>query len=287
VSGCGCQTEICECGSPLHGWFLAGLTADEAAKLVFPNAPRSSSPGHNMQTYQNIVGVAEEGLLGGSADFYTSPDTGCAGVGVVKPALLSTVSGFALKFAPQAFAAGPIVGGIVLAIGALTGVFGAIFGHHAAAVKKERSVLCSAVPAANHSLLVIYEAVQSGQATPQQGIDALNAVLTGFESAVVSIRHGSDPNSSGECNAACELATDLHAIVLKKASEYQDLIDGAAQMVTPSRPNVVVAAGRGVVPASSYASFYGQRAAPVAASSGDWLPIAALVLAGFFFLRSV
>jgi hypothetical protein len=152
-----------------------------------------------------------------------------------------------------------------------------------------------AVPPANQALQVIDEAVQSGQATPQQGIDALNSLLNGFLSNVASIQHGSDPMSSGQCNAACVEATKLHAIVLEKESEYQDLIQtnpalpaggAAAQTVTPARPNTISPAGT-AVPASSYASFYGQPAAPTSSSTESWLPIAAVIAAGFLLLRNL
>jgi hypothetical protein len=176
-------------------------------------------------------------------------------------------------------------------------IFSAIFAHHAAAVAKEQGTLCAAVPAANQALQVIDEAVQSGQATPQQAIDALNAMPGQFRSQVSGIYQ--------DCNAACVMYEELEAICLVKASQYQDLIDSAnataaaasaqpTQIVTPSRPNTTAPAA--AAPASSYAPFYSptsstaaQTQTPGAAPgvTGDWLPIAALFIAGFLLLRSV
>ncbi len=279
---------------------LGALTPDEAAKQVFPNAPRSPNAGHNMETFNQIVASVRGGRMTAGSGDYVPGTPSCAAAsgggqsGNVK--LAQTASGLALtginiaaltSATVMAAVGGAVVlGAATMGIGALIGLFPMLFGHHAAAVRKEQSVLCSAVPAANNYLEIIDQAVRSGQATPQHGIEALNSLLNGFNSAVASIRHGSDPTVSGECNAACVMATELHAIVLEKSSEYQDLIAGAAQTVTPSRPNVVAHEGVSA-PASSYASFYSQPAAAATSSSSDWLPIAAVLAAGFFLMRSL
>jgi hypothetical protein len=216
-------------GNPYGLGSLDALTPTAAAQQVFPNAPRSSSPGHNMAAFNLIQASAAAGQLldvsGGVA--YVPGSQDCAGASLLKPALLSTAGGLALKFAPEAFAAGPIVGGIVVAVAALSEMFAAIFGHHAAAIKKEQSILCAAVPAANQTLQLIDQAVQSGQATPQQAIAALNGMPAQFDAQVASIRHGADPTVSGECNAACLMATALRAIVIAKVSQYQDILAAA------------------------------------------------------------
>jgi hypothetical protein len=201
------------------------------------------------------------------------------GSGMLKPAITATAGGLALKFAGVAGPAAPAV----MAVGALLEVFGAIFAHHAAAVQKEQSTLCAAVPAANQALQVIDEAVASGAATPQQAISALQAMPGQFQSEVGAIYQ--------DCNAACVMTDELKAICLVKASQYQDLIAGAAQVVTAGGPNVSQPAGV-VAPASSYASFYSQSSTATPASaasgaSGDWLPIAALLIGGFLLLRSL
>jgi hypothetical protein len=225
---------------------LGAITPDQAAEQIFPLAKVGSGPGHDSQTRGYILSSAQQALTAG-AGFTTAymPGTpacgGSGGPSLLKPALTSTVGGLALKFAPQAFAAGPIVGGIVLAIGAIGEVFGAIFGHHAAAIKREQSILCAAVPAANQSLQIIDEAVQNGQASPQDAIAALDNVVTGFRQAVASIIKGSDPTSGGECNAACENLSELRAFVLVKQSLYQDLVDQQAAATAAAAANPAAA----------------------------------------------
>jgi hypothetical protein len=217
---------------------LGALTPDQAAEQVFPAAKVRGGAGHNQQVRDSIVAsVAAGQILSGGQPAYSS----CAatGSGMLKPAILSQASGFSLKFAPQAFAAGPIVGGIVVAVGALTALFSHIFAHHAQAVRKEQSILCAAVPAANQSLQLIDQAVSSGQATPQQGIDAMSSLLAGFGAQVAAIRKGADPTSSGECNAACVMFSELRAIVAEKSSQYQDM--AAAQAAAAANPAAAAA----------------------------------------------
>jgi hypothetical protein len=219
--------------------------------------------------------------------------------------LAGSAAGLALTGAIQTglVAAGPMTLGISIAIASIVGIFSTILNHHAQAVKKEQNVLCSAVPAANNYLKIIEQGVQSGLATPQQGIDALNSLVRDFTNAVSSIEKN--------CNAACIMTEELQAVVLVKQSEYQDMIaaqqaqaqaaaaaqaaaNAAAaaesalpmQVVMPSRPNTTAPAA--VVPASSYAGFYsspGSPAAPVATSGSNWLPIAAALAAGFLLTR--
>lgn len=208
--------------------FLLGeITADAAARTVFPNPPASPNAGHNMATFDSIVAAAQSGQM---SPAYL-PGTGdCANATLGPRALLTKGPG--------------IAGGLLLKIGAASGnpiilaagaaatiagiVFSAIFGHHAKAVARERSILCAAVPAANQTLQVVDEAIASGQFTPQNGIDALNAMLGGFAQQVASIQHGADPTARGECNAACVMLSQLRAIVVRKISQYQDLAAAAA-----------------------------------------------------------
>jgi hypothetical protein len=311
VSGCGCPTETCECDSPLHGYFLGALSPSAATEEVFPQAQVKSGAGHNQSIRDQILASATAGQVidttGSPA--YTPGRGACVNSTGASPVQLAQVgSGLALTGLQIGLTTSGIITSAALApftmgISALIGLFPFIFGHHAAAVKKEDSTLCAATPAANNYLQVIDQAVQGGHATPQQAIDALNSLLSDFASAVSSIRHGTDPMSSGECNAACVIYTELHAVVLVRQSEYQDMINAAAAPPPPapatavpaptspavmaSRPNVVAAPG--TPSTSSYASFYGQPAAPAAAapSSSEWLPIAAVAIGAFFLMRSL
>lgn len=220
---------------PSGRFLLGALTPDQAAEQVFPQSNVKSSAGQNSATRAGIVSSAGAGQLVLPNDpgtlAYSSAQSGCSGVSLVKPALANTASGLALKFAPAAFAAGPLVGVTVLAIAGISKVFGVIFGHHAAAIGRERSALCAAVPAANQSIELIDQMVRSGQSTPQQGMDALDAVLSGFSQAVGGIIKGSSP-TSGQCNAACVMVSQLRAIVLLKKSQYQDLLSSASSSIT-------------------------------------------------------
>jgi len=280
---CGCQSgNDCGCGGHapvLYGWHLGAMDPATAAAQIIGtdknvNASSKTAIQNSAAAGQMLDAGGQAAYIPGSADC-----SAVNGSGMLKPAITATAGGLALKFSGVAGPAAPAV----MAVGALLEVFGAIFAHHAAAVQKEQSTLCAAVPAANQALQVIAEAVTSGAATPQQAIAALQAMPGQFRSEVGAIYK--------DCNAACVMYEELSAICLVQASQYQDLIDGAAQVVTAGGPNVSQPAGV-IAPASSYASFYssGSSAAPLATASGasgDWLPIAALVIGGFFLLRSL
>lgn len=209
---------------PSGRFLLGSITADQATEQIFPAAKVKTSAGSTQAVRNVILASAQSGqMLDASGQVAYMPGTAdCAGVSLVKPALTGTVGALALKFAPQAAAAGgPIAGAAVLAIAGISDLFSAIFSHHAAAVAKERSILCAAVPAANQTLGLIDQAVSGGQATPAQAMSALDSTVSGFESAVSGIIHGSDP--TGSCNAACVMLSELRAIVALKKSQYQDL----------------------------------------------------------------
>ena len=177
-------------------------------------------------------------------------------------------------------------GGLLLKIGAASGnpiilaaggaaelagvVFGAIFGHHAAAVGKEQNVLCAAVPAANDSFDAIDQAVQSGQFTPQQGITALDSVASGFQSAVSAILK----MDSGHCNAACVMIMAVRAVVAARKQQYSAMAAqqlAAQQAAVQSLPAALQPAAGVIVPIE-------------AAIAKAGLPSWVLPAAGFFVL---
>lgn len=213
---------------------LGAITAEQAARQIFPNPPRSPNAGHNMSTFDAIVSAAGSGQM---SPAYMDASSGCAGVslGGAKATIvkgLTTAGGLLLKFG----AGNPIILGIGAAAELAGVVFGLIFGHHAKAIAKERSILCAAVPAANQTLVAVDQAVADGHFSPQNAIDALQAMLAQFAQAVASIQHGADPTSSGECNAACVMLSQLRAIVLRKVSLYQDMLNAP----TPSASSSVM-----------------------------------------------
>ena len=276
---------------------LGAITADDAAKQVFPNAPKSSGAGHNMDTYNLILTSAKSGhvVRADGSPIYVAGDPTHADCAAIGPQtgpnnlqLAQTSSGLALTGVSIGLVAAGTVTASALApftmgISALIGLFPLIFGHHAQAVKKEQSVLCAAVPAANNYLDIIDQGVQAGKATPTQAIAALNSLYSDFNSKVASIRHGSDPNSSGECNAACVMSSALHAVILQKISQYQDM--AAAPAITSGGPTSAPAVSSGsvmVLPTSSAAISQDLTAL---ASPTNLLPIAALIIGGILLAK--
>lgn len=342
---CHCQPgEDCGChGGALHGyrWHLGAITPADAANQVFPTAKIRSGAGHNQSIWNSLQLAAQTGqMVGAGGEIAYIPGTAdCASAsGTPSGAqndlkLAQTGAGLALTgvsvgmmaAGTAAAIAAPITLGISIAITTIVGILSTLINHHAAAVRKEQSILCSAVPAANNYLKIISQGVASGLVSPRDGIAALDSLLGDFESAVSGIRHGSDPTSSGECNAACVMQSELHAIVLLMQSQLQDIIDAASvapastpsplpQVVTASRPNTTSPAVP--APASTYSSFYSPAATPAAGPAptvaapagssflpaqtlpmvpagaatgapGDWLPIAALIVGGIFLLKGL
>ncbi len=162
-------------------------------------------------------------------------------------------------------------------------IFGAIFGHHAAAVGREQSVLCAAVPAANDSLQVIDQAVQAGQFTPQQGMTALDNLASGFQSAVSPILK----MNNSQCNAACVMIMAVRAVVNAKKQQYQSLI---AQQVAAAQnlPPALLPIASALQPIASALQPVASALQPVqAAIASAGLPGWLLPAAGFFLLWEV
>ena len=319
MSGCGCQGG-CGCGgghdaapstSPASPWTLADIFSDVIGLAgLDPSAAASQIVGSdthvNAGSKAAILASARAGQMldAGGSPAYLPGTADCASAtgqgGSQNLRMVQTASGLALTGLQVGLTTAGVVTGAALApftagISALIGLFPLIFGHHAAAVKKEQNVLCAAVPAANNYLQIIAQAVQSGQATPQQGIDALHSLVSDFQSQVGGIRN--------DCNAACVMTYELQAIAAVMESQFQDLIAAQStnQVVTPPRPNVVSNAGAPTVPGVSpvatpsvYSSFY-SGAQPAAAPPSTSLPgslppfllIGALVLGGLFLAREL
>ena len=211
---------------------LGALTPDQAAQQIFPLSAITKTAGHTQAVYNTILASVQAGqMLDATGNPAYIPGTqDCSATGVNSDLKLAqTSAGLALTGTTIGLTAAGVVTGAALApftmgISAIIGLFPLIFGHHAAAVKKEQSVLCAAVPAANNYLNIIDQAVNSGQATPQQGQAALSSLASDFTSQVSSIVKGSGPASTGDCNAACVMIAELNAIVAYKTSVYQDMI---------------------------------------------------------------
>jgi hypothetical protein len=283
----------CDCGGTCGGG-LGAITPDEAAQQAMPKSSIRSTPGFTQTVYNDIVNAASSGMF---TDYNAQncPSMGPSGTGAQALSLVSSGSGLALSTSIQAglITAGPATMGITIAIAGITALFGTIFNHHAAAVAKEQRVLCASGPAANNYLQIIRQAVNSGAATPQQGIEALRSLLNDYTATVAPIIK----NNSSQCNAACVELKELTAVVAYEASVYQDMANAppppapAPSAVSPavSTPGSGSAgAGPTATPVSSGSTLVLPAAAPAAApSSPNWMGIAALVGLGFLAWRFV
>jgi len=224
------------------------------------------------QAAVNASATAGQVVKGDGSAIYVPGSADCAQAQSVGKALITSAAttGGGLLLKIGATSGNPILLGAGAAAELAGLVFGLIFGHHAAAVKKEQSVLCAAVPAANNSFQAIDQAVQGGQFTPQQGMTALDSLASGFQSAVSPILKMND----SQCNAACVMIMAVRAVVAAKKQQYQAL---AAQQV---------AAVQNLPPAlQPVASALQPVLAPVqAAIASAGLPGWLLPAAGFFLL---
>lgn len=270
----------------LNGYIVLGaLTPDQAVEQIFPAAKVGKTAGGTAAVRANMVLSAQQGQISNST---YNVATGCQGYqsGMNDVQLAQTASGLALSGTSIGLTASGLVTSAALApwtlgISAVIGLFPIIFGHHAAAVKKEQSTLCAAVPAANNYLNIIDQALRSGQITPQHAIDALNSLYSDFSSQVASIVKGTDSTGS-QCNAACVIKENLKAVIILKTSQYQDLISQQQPAASSSSGPIAAA------PIASGSTLQipqpGTTAAvsvPAPATGPNWLGIAAIAAIAF------
>lgn len=292
--------------STLRGYAVLGAGAPDPAAIyaqilassgVNPGAV-SSSGAANIK-----ASIAAAELLNNGAPAYVPGTASCAAAGGGSSSgandlkLAGSAGSLSLQAATTTglIAAGPATLGISIAIAGIVGLFGTILNHHAQAVQKEQSTLCSAVPAANNYLTIIDQALQSGQATPAEAIQALDSLESDFESAVSSIRK----MGGGSCNAACVMTLELRGVVAYRTALYQEL--AATQAAAPAPTNTTAGSGPTTAapvssgstmqlpvastPASSSAgsAVTAPAGAPLTAPAvpaAPWLPIAALFIVG-------
>jgi hypothetical protein len=236
-------------------------------RIAFLGQPINASG----QAAVNASGQAGQIVKADGSAIYVPGSGDCSQAqGVAKPLLVSglgVAGGLLLKFG----SGNPVLLGAGAAAEAASLIFSAIFGHHAAAVGKEQSVLCAAVPAANQSLQVIDEGLQAGQFTPAQAIAGLDSLVSGFQTAVSPILK----MNSSACNAACVMIMALKAAVATKKAQYQ-----AMQATQTTQQNTASAAPLTAVLAPVTNAV--QRLQTAVSSSG--LPSWLLPAAGFFLL---
>lgn len=113
-----------------------------------------------------------------------------------------------------------------LIIGAVAlGVIGAIFAHHAAAVKKEQTTMCAAVPGANEGLDWITGEFRGGRLSKQDAKAALDSLYSNFNAYVQPVLK--DSGDGSKCNLACGYRRALQAVIAKKKAEIDDAPVGA------------------------------------------------------------
>jgi hypothetical protein len=242
-SGGGCRCQVADGLGSLGA--VATLTPEQALQMALQMySGQHLNPKDN---FSNTVGQIAAGQL--------NPYQGCSGKAAPNLNLLSTASGITLAatgattgimVATGAISAvtGAIVGAATLGVGALISVIGMIFAHHAAAVARDLSFSCSAVPAVNNAFAVINKAVQSGQTTPAAAAQALDTIYAQFMSAGGASGSASGPGnipSSGTainnhpyCNSNCVVSVILKAMVLYLQSQYNAMAASVASTASQS-----------------------------------------------------
>lgn len=209
----------------------SSLPANVAAAMrqVFPSV--TSRTGFTQSAYDWCATAVAQGYLPdyqpgirGTATQFTGGTQGCGTQKAsLKAQLVSTVGAGALTVGTKmlgpsaAIPGGAIVAGVVIGVGAILEGLGAIFGHHAAAIAKERGTLCAAVPMANAALEQLDQWLAAGQITAATYSQALDATAANFEAEVKPITdHPIGANEAGGYVRA------LRGIVARRKLDLQD-----------------------------------------------------------------
>jgi hypothetical protein len=139
--------------------------------------------------------------------------------------------------AGTASAVGTALGIATLGIGIVVTIVSIIFAHHAAAVAQEQNIECTGTNAANNSMNVLAEGVQSGQIAPADAVKALDTLYANY-AQMVKPSFGTSP----WCNANCELQIVLKAMVIYWQAQYQAMADAAAAQAAQAVQNPAGAA---------------------------------------------
>jgi len=188
---------------------------DDAAILQQVFAGQSGAPA--AANVQQVVQTAME-----QNSLYTTEN--CSGIVTGKSTaslVLTSGGGAAVSWASTAIAAGASgpLAPIVLAVGGVIQVFGAIFGHHAAKVQQEQQIICAVVQSINDSLAVIDQAFGQAFVNADQAGRSLDALYTALQQNVQPILK----QDSGHCNAACFILAEARGVIAKRKAMYLDL----------------------------------------------------------------
>lgn len=203
-----------------------------------PGAPSSPLVSQTVQTAMN------QGSL------WTKEN--CSGIvssGSKAQLITNAAGGAAVSWASTAIAAGATgpLAPIVLAVGGILQVFGAIFGHHAAKVKQEQQIICAVVQSVNDSLSVIDQAVQQGVISPAQANPSLDQLYSDLQRNVQPILK----QDSGHCNAACFILAEARGVIGKMKDRYANMLPPQASLACAQAywklyPDVAADSGMGV-----------------------------------------
>lgn len=218
---------------PANAPAIASMAPNVAAAMekVFPQSSIRNHVAYALSAYnwtlasvkQGYLNDYEPGVLGGTVVSFTGGTSGCGTkVSALKSQILSTAGGGALSVGSKVVAipGAQIPGAIILGVGAVLTAIGKIFGHHSAAVAKERGTLCAAVPMANAALQQIDQWLAAGQITAATASQALQAVQSNFRSEVAGIYQ--TRNEAGGYYRA------LQGIIIRRTLDLQQAAAGGA-----------------------------------------------------------
>jgi len=292
----------CGCGHNGLGWLgdAAGtLTAQQAIAAALAMYSGMNINPKDKQSYLTSAGVASQIQAGAF-----SPYAGC-GAQAKPMSLIPTVGGIGVAIggattgilvATHVISAvtGAVLGAATLGAGALISVIAMIFAHHAAAVARDMSFICGALPAVNNSIAVIKKALQDGTTTPAAAAAALDEIYSQFMTAGGASGGASGPgnipdsgaaiNKHPYCNAACELSMVLKAMVLYWQSQFM----ATAPALTPTAGAISAPAGT-PAPAGTLVSISTGAPAAAAVPAISTVPsfglIAAALVGAFLLFR--
>lgn len=251
---CGCGGECTDAAGSGDGhWGLAGLgdTSSALTPQAAVQAALAAYSGKNLAKTMGSAWIAAATSAVESATVPTRPPVGpdCSGVSAQKLNLFQTASGLALGTTGAgvgiASAVGAITGAAVgIATAALAGVgvifalIDMIFAHHAAAVRRDLSFGCGALPAVNNAFAVLAQGVAAKQITPAQAAQAVWQIYSNFMQAGGASGGSAGPGnipSSGTaindhpyCNSNCELSIMVYAMCLYWGAQYSAMAAPAA-----------------------------------------------------------
>ena len=173
----------------------------------------------NMHTLAWVPGT---GQFQWSGSFQPGQDLRLIGQG--SQMALSVAGDVAIRTGSSIASAIPFIG---TAVSGIVGIFSAISAHHAAAVQRDATAYNVGLSTCENYMKIIKDAVESGQSTPDEGINALDSMYQDFLTYSAPAR-----NNHPYCNSVCEAKVVLNACVIYWKAYYSALISGGAGLGT-------------------------------------------------------